>query len=187
MSKKLNLVSEAGKYEPVSRKNKNFPLSERSEQKAASRINEPVQFPDPSAPYMTAQSEVPAAAPSEDPELDGDSIIEALFGKVRDPKKRGFLAFLRRIPIVSWAARCVGISRRLPYWWCEKDPDFAEAFKLAREMGIGQLVDIAHEMVAQRNAKIIMFLLKAYRPEQYSDRYHEKRGTKMFRSSRSNR
>jgi len=102
--------------------------------------------------------------------------------------KRGFIKALAASGIVTWAAAVVKKSRSTVYEAKAKDPEFATAWDDAIEEAIDAI-----EMEARRRAMgydepvfykgvecgkirrysdaLLMFLLKAYRPEKYSERF----------------
>lgn len=109
--------------------------------------------------------------------------------KIRHQKKRAFLAAYAECGTVTHAAEYAGISRDTHYEWL-KDDAYRQAFEEAYEEAIEHL-----EVEARRRAasgvdepvfylgqqvgavrkysdNLLMFLLKAARPERYKDRQH---------------
>ena len=56
-----------------------------------------------------------------------------MFESITHPQKRAFLAAYSECGMVSRAAAIAGISRESHYDWRANDPDYADAFELARE------------------------------------------------------
>lgn len=111
-----------------------------------------------------------------------------------------FLEALSLIPNVVDAARHASISQSTVYWWRANDADFAEAWAEAKESGVSLLERIAHTRATTGDAKrvvrrttktvdgkevevvetveeqqvvsnaLLIFLLKAHKPETYRER-----------------
>jgi hypothetical protein len=75
------------------------------------------------------------------------------FDRIRHPKKRAFLAAMANTASVLSAAEMAGVDRTNHYLWLKKDPDYAEAFEIARMRGAdvleGEAVRRALEGVAK--------------------------------------
>jgi hypothetical protein len=56
-------------------------------------------------------------------------------------KARAFLAAIRVVPSITFAAKAAGIHRRSHYFWLEKWPGYKAAFETARLQGIDALED----------------------------------------------
>ena len=84
-------------------------------------------------------------------------------------KKELFLAELREGWSVTRAARAAGMSRATAYLWREKDAEFARAWDDAKEDGVDRLEDIAKQRAFDGSDTLVIFLLKANRPDKYRD------------------
>ncbi len=63
----------------------------------------------------------------------------SLFGKIRHPKKRAFLAAMANTANVLRAAEIAGMDRDNHYLWLKKDPAYAAAFEVAWQRGTDAL------------------------------------------------
>src|SRR5215208_5290709 len=86
-------------------------------------------------------------------------------------KKDLFMAALCEGKSIAAAAKIAGISRGMAYVWRSRDPDFAQEWDDAIEVGTDILQDEAREM-AKTTPLMNIFLLKARRPEKYKDRVY---------------
>jgi Bacteriophage Sf6, terminase small subunit-like len=95
------------------------------------------------------------------------------------PKKRAlFLGALTEGASVTAACNRAVITRRTVYNWWEADPEFAAAWDDAIEAGTDALEDEALRRAKDKSDTLLIFLLKARRPEKYKDRVStEHRGT----------
>ena len=50
------------------------------------------------------------------------------------------------------------------------DPDFAKAWQDAQQLGLDSLEDVANARARKESDTLLIFLLKAHRPEKYRDR-----------------
>ena len=109
--------------------------------------------------------------------------------RVTPEKLAAFCAALAETGIVARACKAVEISRQTAYRWREENPDFAEAWEKALEIGITALEDEAHRRafegveepiyhqgdrigsVRKYSDTLSIFLLKAHRPDKYRDNY----------------
>jgi len=91
----------------------------------------------------------------------------------RERKKTEFLKWLRVTGRVNRACDIVGIGRRTVYEWKSEDPQFREAWiaakAAARESRVEQLEEAAYERAIKRSDSMLRFMLKAEKPEKYSD------------------
>lgn len=89
------------------------------------------------------------------------------------PKKwKGlFLAALAEHGNVSRAARSARIHRTLAYQQRAVDAEFAKAWQDAQSQGLDSLEDVANVRARKDSDTLLIFLLKAHRPEKYRDRY----------------
>lgn len=103
-------------------------------------------------------------------------------------QRKAFLAALSEGLTVSGAARCAGVARGTLYYWREEDPEFAADWKSAEEAGADALEDEALRRavsglvepvfyggkevgeVRKYSDSLLVFLLKARRPDKYRDR-----------------
>jgi hypothetical protein len=84
--------------------------------------------------------------------------------------RKKFLALLGEIGNVTYAAAGCGIARSSFYLWRDEDPSFAHDWDRAVQMGIDALEDIARQRASASSDLLLIFLLKAHRPERYRDR-----------------
>ena len=112
----------------------------------------------------------------------------------RPEAKRSFLAAFAKYGNITRAARTAKIGRSTVYWWQEHDDAFLVAFRDAEKQAEDELEKTAwNEAVAgqkrvkkvydrlgnlvseetwvERNALLMMFLLKARNPEKYRDNH----------------
>ncbi len=68
------------------------------------------------------------------------------------------------------AARMIGVGRRTLYKWRDSDDEFAGACHDASEDGIDVIEDVALKRAKDSSDRLLMFLLKARRPEKYRER-----------------
>jgi len=97
------------------------------------------------------------------------------------PKKRrkssagewqdAFLATLRNSGNVRVSCEKAGIARKTAYQWKKKSKTFAKKWEDALEDAVDMLEDIAMERAKKSSDVLLIFLLKAHRPEKYKDRY----------------
>ena len=95
------------------------------------------------------------------------------------PKKKAFLAAYATMGTVTGAARKVGIDRRTHSRWL-KNPAYRRAFLAAEDEAIEYLEQEARRRAltgAKPSDTLLIFLLKAKRPNIYRER-HEITGTK---------
>ena len=65
------------------------------------------------------------------------------------------------------AARYAGVDRRTIYRWRDKDPEFAKAWREAREGLVEDLEMEAYKRAFKGNDRLLMFLLRSYKPVTY--------------------
>lgn len=88
-------------------------------------------------------------------------------------KKRAlFLKALGDLPNVARACRKAGIDRTTAYRWRDEDADFAAAWSAAIDAGIERLEEAAHERALNTSDVLMIFLLKAHRPDKYRENVH---------------
>jgi len=89
----------------------------------------------------------------------------------RTPKNRETLvAALREGLSVGGACTVAGISRRSYYDWRSEDPEFAAECDEAMDAGTDFLEDVARQRATESSDTLLIFLLKARRPEKYRER-----------------
>jgi hypothetical protein len=84
--------------------------------------------------------------------------------------REAFLRTLGECGNVTLAAQAAGLSRAQVYVMRERDPEFAEQWLRALELGVSALEDSAMKLAHEGNERLIMFLLAAHRPEKYSQK-----------------
>ncbi len=109
---------------------------------------------------------------------------------IRTPEKRvAFLAVLAETGIVAKALEGCGIGRSAAYAWRREDPDFAEEWDRALQVGITALEDEVHRrgflgdeqpvygkdgnvtgVQRKYSDTLAIFLLKAHHPDKYRER-----------------
>jgi len=86
------------------------------------------------------------------------------------PKKGKFLSLLADLGNVTLAAQGAGVGRRTVYTWRTKDPDFADRWEEAAEIGAESLEDEARRRAMEGSDLLLIFLLKGAMPHRYRDR-----------------
>ena len=100
----------------------------------------------------------------------------------RTKKKSGpdwvpaFLAALRVDAHITNAAKLAGVPVRTMYDRRDRDPEFAEAMREALDQSVDDLELVARKRANESSDVLLIFLLKANRPEKYRER-HEVRHT----------
>jgi hypothetical protein len=112
----------------------------------------------------------------------------SIFNNIQHPKKRAFLLAYGMTGLLSEATKAAGCERTIHYHWL-KDPEYAEAFQLAKEMAAD-----THEEEATRRAlgwdetrytddgtpytirkysdTLLIVRLKALKPQEYRENQH---------------
>jgi hypothetical protein len=80
-----------------------------------------------------------------------------------------FLDALAAHGIVTLAAQAAGIERATAYFLRQQDPTFAEEWKAALDLGVDMLEDVAKKRAYEGSDTLLIFLLKAHRPERYRE------------------
>ena len=114
--------------------------------------------------------------------------VESLFPAIQHAKKRAFLAAYAKCGTVTHAAEAAGIDRSSHTHWMHSDPEYVQAFELAKQMAIESLEAEARrratlgvddpvfyqgEVVGHRKVysdNLLMFLLKGAAPAKYRER-----------------
>ena len=84
--------------------------------------------------------------------------------------KQKFLAAHQFGASVVEAARLAGVHPRTPYRWRDHDPEFAQAFREARDGLVEGLEWEAFRRAINGNDRLLMFLLKSFKPDTYHGR-----------------
>lgn len=80
-----------------------------------------------------------------------------------------FLDALRMTGIVTVAAKTAGIHRDTAYFERSQDPLFAKDWQEALDRGVDMLEDVAKQRAYDGSDLLLIFLLKAHRPEKYRE------------------
>ena len=95
-----------------------------------------------------------------------------LFPTISHIGKRAFLTAYMQCGQLRHSCRQTGLDHTNHYYWLKTDPAYAEAFTQAREYAVDHLEDIAMARataVEKPSDILLIFLLKAARPEKYRD------------------
>jgi hypothetical protein len=96
--------------------------------------------------------------------------------------KAKFLEALAETGNVSAAARIACVCRDLPYKERPHDPEFARAWESAIEASNDRLEEIARQRALGTSDTLLIFLLKANRPEKFRDNIqHQHAGVTTIR------
>lgn len=91
----------------------------------------------------------------------------------KDRKTNAQLVFVEQLvkgETITAAAKAAGICRRTAYSWRDSDKTFAEAWDDALEIGTEKLETEATRRAMESSDTLLIFLLKARRPNVYRDR-----------------
>lgn len=113
----------------------------------------------PARPGAPAQPAAPARR------VSGQNLSE----RGRRQAQRRFLDELETTANVAGACRAARISRTIAYEWKAQDPAFAAAWQDALDAALDQLEQTAIERAHSGSDQLLMFLLKAHRPEKYRE------------------
>lgn len=80
-----------------------------------------------------------------------------------------FLDALAAHGIVTLAAQEAGIDRRTAYFLRDQDSTFDAEWKAALDRGVDMLEDVAKKRAYEGSDTLLIFLLKAHRPERYRE------------------
>lgn len=83
--------------------------------------------------------------------------------------KRTFLQTLQETSNIAASCRAANVARKTVVEWRKKDTDFAESWDEAMEAGLDDLEQTARERAHDVSDLLLMFLLKANRPEKYRE------------------
>ena len=84
--------------------------------------------------------------------------------------KEAILAALREGATTAEAAEAGRVSRTTAWTWRQQDEAFALAYHDAEEHGTDSLEQVARRRAVEGSDTLLIFLLKARRPEKYRDR-----------------
>lgn len=87
----------------------------------------------------------------------------------RAQAQRRFLDELESTANVAGACRAARISRTIAYAWRAQDPVFAAAWEDALNNALDDLEQEAFRRAREGSDQLVMFLLKAHRPDKYRD------------------
>ncbi len=87
-------------------------------------------------------------------------------------RKHKFLRACYSGATVREAARIAGVATSTPYCWRDTDPEFAQVWKHSREDLVEDLELEAFQQAIGGDRRLLMFLLKSYKPETYNQRQH---------------
>jgi transposase-like protein len=88
--------------------------------------------------------------------------------------KLPFLCAYRKYGVILRAARAVGISRDAVYDWRRQDTEFARQFDEAQITNTELLEASAIRRALRGNTALLIFLLKARKPEMYAERFRHR-------------
>jgi hypothetical protein len=91
-----------------------------------------------------------------------------------EPWMERFLALLSEFGNVSAACAGAGISRFTAYKYRHADPYFAQQWQAAADLGLDGLEDMARARASTISDTLMIFLLKAGRPEKYRERIEQR-------------
>lgn len=87
-----------------------------------------------------------------------------------DRAREIFLKEMRETCNVSHSARTSGVGRRTVYDWRDAEPDFAAAWDDAEQEAMDHLEKVARDRAIDGSDRMLEILLKAHRPEKFTDR-----------------
>lgn len=90
--------------------------------------------------------------------------------KTERTQRDRFLDALARTASVTAASQAAGIGRRTAYNWRNADEEFASAWDDALESGTDALEDEAIRRALDGSDTLLIFMLKARRPEKFKER-----------------
>ena len=87
----------------------------------------------------------------------------------RRPWTERFLEVFASTGNVLLSANAAGVSRDAPYKLAKRDPEFAADWARARDDAVDQLEGEARRRALAGSDTLLMFLLRAHRPERYRE------------------
>ena len=92
-----------------------------------------------------------------------------------DPRARkAFLDALADLPSVTKACKLARINRAQLYKMRREDEDFRREWDTAADVGVSALEDIVIDRAKRGSDRLLMFYLKATRPEKYRENQRDK-------------
>jgi hypothetical protein len=91
------------------------------------------------------------------------------YRRITESMKTEFLASVAEGNTVSYAASQIRSARSALYALRDRDEDFARAWQAAEEDGVQALEQEAKRRAIEKSDTLLIFLLKAKRPETYGD------------------
>jgi hypothetical protein len=88
-------------------------------------------------------------------------------------KKEQFIEQLQRDGNVTRSCEAVKLARSTVYGWKREQQEFAAQWDHAVDIGVGALEDEAVKRALKGSDILLIFLLKANKPEKYSDRVRQ--------------
>ena len=85
--------------------------------------------------------------------------------------REAFLSALSKTANVSLACEESGISRQTAYRWKDENKEFSKNWDQALDDGIDMLEGIALNRARKNSDTLMIFLLKAHRPQKYRERF----------------
>src|SRR5690349_20966768 len=95
--------------------------------------------------------------------------MEAVTSTTEKHWRLKFLDGLRMHGMVTQAAIEAGIHRNTAYFERQRDPEFAKEWEEALDRGVDMLEDVAKKRAFEGSDVLLIFLLKAHRPEKYRE------------------
>lgn len=95
--------------------------------------------------------------------------METITGTKVKHWRLAFLDGLRSHGMVTQAAIDAGIDRNAAYYERQRDPTFAQEWTDALDRGVDTLEDVAKKRAYEGSDTLLIFLLKAHRPEKYRE------------------
>jgi len=83
--------------------------------------------------------------------------------------REAFLRSFRACGIIKRAAEDAGVTRRAVYYAHKREPEFRALYDEAREESIEVLEDVARGRAKESSDNLLIFLLKAARPDVYRE------------------
>jgi hypothetical protein len=85
--------------------------------------------------------------------------------------KESFLSALSKMANVSLACEESGVSRQTAYRWRAENEEFSKNWNQALDDGIDMLEGIALKRARESSDTLMIFLLKAHKPQKYRERF----------------
>lgn len=91
----------------------------------------------------------------------------------KKPWEEVFLNAYRQCGTVKYAAKKAKVGRTTVYRWREESTRFAKEFEDAQEDAVQELESAAWERAKVHSDTLLIFLLKANRPEKYREKFEQ--------------